>query len=1070
MKTSKSLSVPSIQQIERILSEDPLVAIDLIIQRARKLEEISEEQEQLFDYSLQAIIALAGKICPENINLREYTRSILDDTGSIRKSRLLSACFLRLLPVNAMRMLHDNPWRPRIISLLDISISDVYDKLHIEKKLQAHEKIRPLIEAVEHCDKDFESALKSLTSLELLKRHRTKTMKALNASQGQLLIKPFLPDSFDSRLTELYTRVNSYIEERQGLGVVDAYERAEEEIQAFIELTAEKGTLYSLHFSKLVGEKLSTLIKDDFSTNKAVQPAALMVRISDKKHPLHFSDYSIQLEFVIRNDGPGYANNVALEFVVDDTILGLVQDEVEFGRIAPLTEQVVDISAKVRRPVESATILMAVRWNNFDGNQIELPFEFFIYAQQKDVDWELLSKTDPYSLEPVTSFRDLVGRRDVLNRLIATASASSAGSSVIFGQKRVGKTSIAATLRSQLSEQGYLVVFLEGGDYVQPSAQSTVACLGEVLATKIQKLDKRLSHIKIPAFDDALSPLAQFLDDVNDILPNRRLIIILDEFDELPASLYARGPIGDAFFLTLRSISSRQDIGILVVGGEKIRNIMDSQGDQLNKWNVIPVDYFDRSTDWIDFKELVQRPVTNSLEYTEDALVSLHEYTAGNPYFTKLICQNVFRTAIERRDCHITKREILDATKATVSEAKSNTFQHFWEDGILEAGDRGKEKSVRRRKILIAVSDSSQFESGASKERLSHHRLVTSIPTLDSDLTEFVSRKILISEIGDSYSFKVKLFHEWLKTRGVQDIITEFADLDGALKARQREETLKVKSAEIVALARIWGAYKGQEITEDRIRAWLEQFETVQEQRLMFSILANLNFYSNAVVRNKLVEVHNMVQRGLVRYLKQGQVKRSDILVSYLDGPSKSGVRYARLYADEADIYVKNIVEKGSLNEEILRDEIKALVFVDDFVCTGDSAIEYLSELDDLLAERILEREIKVVFVAVVALAKGWERVEQFVEDLRMPVIIRACELIGEEAQCFSEKSKYFASDEDREDAKAVANKYGRHLEKDRPFGYGNLGLAVVFERNCPNNTLPIIWKETSTWAPLFKR
>jgi hypothetical protein len=140
-----------------------------------------------------------------------------------------------------------------------------------------------------------------------------------------------------------------------------------------------------------------------------------------------------------------------------------------------------------------------------------------------------------------------------------------------------------------------------------------------------------------------------YADDVLHVVPDRGIVLILDEFDELPLNLYKRGPVGDAFFLTLRSISSRQRISFILIGGEKMTHILDCQGDQLNKWGVISVDYFSRERDWSDYRELITRPASNVLDFDDDAIEALHELTAGNPYYTKLICRYVYRQSVDQR-------------------------------------------------------------------------------------------------------------------------------------------------------------------------------------------------------------------------------------------------------------------------------------------------------------------------------------------------------------------------------------------------------------------------------------
>lgn len=72
----------------------------------------------------------------------------------------------------------------------------------------------------------------------------------------------------------------------------------------------------------------------------------------------------------------------------------------------------------------------------------------------------------------------------------------------------------------------------------------------------------------------------------------------------------------------------------------------------------------------------------------------------------------------------------------------------------------------------------------------------------------------------------------------------------------------------------------------------------------------------------------------------------------------------------------------------------------------------------------------------------------------------------------FGEYSKVFESDHDRGRALAIVRKYGLQLEKRCPLGFGELQLCVVFERGCPNNSLPVLWSESTKhkWKALFRR
>ena len=91
-------------------------------------------------------------------------------------------------------------------------------------------------------------------------------------------------------------------------------------------------------------------------------------------------------------------------------------------------------------------------------------------------------------------------------------------------------------------------------------------------------------------------------------------------------------------------------------------------------------------------------------------------------------------------------------------------------------------------------------------------------------------------------------------------------------------------------------------------------------------------------------------------------------------------------------------------------------------------------------------------------------------KQLNLPIELHICDLLDDSAKCFSDTSCIFADDAQREKAKDVASSYGIRLQKREPLGYGNCQTTVVFEDNCPNNSLPILWDKAPNWMPLFER
>lgn len=1054
-----------------------LAKFDEAIQIGRKSDPSTMVPVDELKLRICEVIASSVKSPTPTANLEEFVLSKLDSDKLLNK-KIIATCLARLLGEESFHWLSDPPWRPKVISLIDEQLSEeLYSEWKINSQMMSHEKTGILAEKIKNIEKTLEGAVASLTSLDQLNSHRQRLFGAINSKSGKVLIKPFLPYEIEALLSELFMRANNYIVQRTSLNVIEARIRLIEESQHFDAALNKHKTTFSILLIEKISKKLIEMVEADFSNTSVAKPAELAVSQFEKKYPLHLRENTISLSIKLENKGPGYAYEAIVEIEygdMDKLRISLSRDDINIGRVRPASRQIIQIPAKVFEAIAQLEVLVTVKWKNYDGTQKQVLELISFESQRDDIAWESLRNKDVYSLEPIINEQELIGREDLLRRLLATSESPTVGSSIIQGQKRVGKTSIARAIQSRLAHEGGIIVYLEGGSYVQPSAKATISNLGNRICNEIIKNDIRFTNMTRPAFDDALSPLDEFLQNVRAIAPERKVMIILDEFDELPLDLYVRNSLGNAFFLTLRSISSQTGAGIILVGGEKMSHIMESQADKLNKWNVTRVDYFSRDADWLDYKELVQKPTRNVLEFTEDAVIALHDVTAGNPYFTKLICRYILDESLRRHDCHITRAEIEQAVNNALREIERNTFQHFWEDGIFEAEEKAAERSVLRRRILIAISDILNKSESAPFKDISKHPLMSESNNLKNDLQEFVTRRVLdCKSKEDLYTFKVPLFHFWLKERGIQDVIATFASLNAALQERARLEKNKVQSNEIVQLTDRWGAYKGQKLTEDRIRAWLDQFDHPDEQRLMFQILGGLKFYTNSFVREKLREIHALITKGMGRTIGLGQLKRDDILVSYLDGPSKSGSFFAKLYADEGSIYVDNIVEKGKIREKIEENkDIQAIVFIDDFVGTGEQSTGNLLSIIEEIETIAIKRNLRIVFVAIVGFTYGWRNLESRLDNLNITLITRCCELLDETAQCFSEKSSLFTDPDSREKAKEVATRYGRKLEKDCPLGYGDLGLAVIFEHGCPNNTLPILWSESTNpvWNPLFRR
>ena len=157
-------------------------------------------------------------------------------------------------------------------------------------------------------------------------------------------------------------------------------------------------------------------------------------------------------------------------------------------------------------------------------------------------------------------------------------------------------------------------------------------------------------------------------------------------------------------------------------------------------------------------------------------------------------------------------------------------------------------------------------------------------------------------------------------------------------------------------------------------------------------------------------------------------------------------------------------------------DSASAVVFVDDIIGSGDTAIKFFRSTFDKhpwLANK------QIYFIALAAFPEGKQKIVDFLAKSKGRVL--AAHDLSEADIAFSESNSLWDDEKDREAAKDWCEKIGAQLlEKDiattteNVLGWKGLGALLAFEHNTPNNTLPIFWAsgivDGRTWQPLFPR
>ncbi|MDX6369528.1 MAG: uncharacterized protein QOG93_1030, partial [Gaiellaceae bacterium] len=692
----------------------------------------------------------------------------------------LAATLLRLLPLKQAVFRETPDLRRRAWHLIDRVLGpDVYLSMHLKPKDATFRKEEILTGVWDKRLTEVRETLIELDQLASVARVREEFLKRLNGGFARPLLRPFLPASLRQCFSPLFGRATDMLT-AEGVALVAAHERAKDACARCRDEARRVGGAAADALGREAADRLSPLIASYFSGSAEAQPADIQVEPVQKRYPLSRAGVDLSLRFRVINAGPGSAIDLTLEFETTAG-LGLARSNVSYGVVPPsVTERA--LQAVLESSSDELQLAGVATWRDTDGQPRQTEFSLSFPAQQTTIDWvEVAARPIPYSLEPVESEAELVGRDDLVEQAYDGLRDAPMLSFVMHGQKRVGKTSIANAIASRLKRvsDDYVILYLLMGDYRSVEAARTITDLGHLLVTEARAHRPELADIPVPEFDGSLAPLRSFFAEARAVRPGLRFVVILDEFDELPVSLLRTGEAGTAFFLNLRALSRDPDTGFVLVGGERMPWVMNSHGDALNKFLDIPVDYLERPQHYEAWSALVSGPASGILDFSDDALEHLYEETAGHPYFTKLLCITLWKQMIARRDAHVTAVEVREAIVASLRETGVQSFAHFWTDGIFEDDpDRVQEESVRRRQILVAYALSADNRFWATEERVTHEasELGLEPPSTADELRSFVRRGVLVRGDGGTLTTKVRFVGRWLREFAVEKVVTQFED------------------------------------------------------------------------------------------------------------------------------------------------------------------------------------------------------------------------------------------------------------------------------------------------------
>ena len=397
----------------------------------------------------------------------------------------------------------------------------------------------------------------------------------------------------------------------------------------------------------------------------------------------------------------------------------------------------------------------------------------------------MLIHSNPYIAgNPIRGQSHFVGRSGILRDVLLLLSTPHANAIALYGQRRIGKTSILFQLEKQLAESGnYLPVYFDLHDKADLPLSLILYRLAGQIARYVDapSLDKSKFDVDGTYFH-------------NDFLPNavkqtqKKLILLFDEFDVLDRP--DKGQVGATFLPYLRKWMARtyQVHFVLAMG----RRPEDLSARMLNAFKQVRA----RHVSLMDLSESLaivrQSEHNQTLFWSEGGINRVCYWTQGHPYLTQLLCSEVWEAAYDENpaEAPMAGPEDVDLAVEATLEQGANAFQWIW-NGLPPT----------EKLMMAAMAGTGRLNVTREQlgETLDKNGICLSRGELDI-APETLIRLDLLQRVDNGYRFTIPLLQRWVaENRPVRRVKAELDSLEPQAENLQTNAERKYAEGDFTA-------------------------------------------------------------------------------------------------------------------------------------------------------------------------------------------------------------------------------------------------------------------------------
>jgi len=410
---------------------------------------------------------------------------------------------------------------------------------------------------------------------------------------------------------------------------------------------------------------------------------------------------------------------------------------------------------------------------------------------------------------PIRTEKMFYGREDDFRYVRTKLEGTSQGVVIVFcGERRAGKSSILYQVAGGRLGERFIPVFIDLQEMVIASDSEFFGRISRVIAEAVARANRRAvsepasahgsggavdnvalagagpagaarktvlaqtQRIIVPEFDGR-NPYPVFLDFLDEVLASiggRTLLILMDEYELLEGKV-DEGKLSNELFTFLAGLMDNKERLALIFTGSRRLEERDRK-----YWRELLRRSLFRKVGFLSEKDttrLITEPVEGRVVYGRGVMDVVYRLTAGQPFYTQVICQNVVDYMNEHRQNWVTVADL----GRVITDIVDNPLPQMIYSWDALSDDEKLALSLLGEVLGDGIAYATAGELRASV-KANDYPVNLSENTIRLTLEEMFRRELLEKDPADGFRFKIDLLRLWIRrSHSIWQVVKEVRTL-----------------------------------------------------------------------------------------------------------------------------------------------------------------------------------------------------------------------------------------------------------------------------------------------------